>query len=64
MANLEQSGSWNPEAWSVKLTFSLIVNFVLQEIKIKLRHFLHSSHTITFSRCTIFDKKYKKCRHQ
>ena len=29
MTNLEQSGSWIPDAWSVKLKFSLIVTFYL-----------------------------------
>ena len=29
MTNLEQSGSWIPDAWSVKLNFSLIVIFYL-----------------------------------
>ena len=29
MTNLEQSGSWIPDTWSVKLTFSLIVTFYL-----------------------------------
>ena len=29
MANLEQSGSWILDAWSVKLTFSLIVTFYI-----------------------------------
>ena len=27
MANLEQSSSWIPDAWSVKLTFPLTVTF-------------------------------------
>ena len=31
MTNLEQSGSWIPDAWSVKLKFSLIVTFYLTE---------------------------------
>ena len=29
MANLEQSGSRIPDAWSLVLTFSLILNFYL-----------------------------------
>ena len=29
MANLKQSESWIPDAWSVKLTFSSIVTFYL-----------------------------------
>ena len=29
LANLEYSGSENPDIWSVKLTFSLIVSFYL-----------------------------------
>ena len=31
MANLEQSGSQDPHAWSEKLTFSLIVAFYLRK---------------------------------
>ena len=29
MANLEQAGNWIPDAWSVKLLFSLKVTFHL-----------------------------------
>ena len=29
MTNLEQSGSWIPDVWSVKVSFSLIVTFYL-----------------------------------
>ena len=29
----EQSGSWIPNAWSVKLTFSLIVSFCLKKLE-------------------------------
>ena len=40
MTNLEQSGSWIPGAWSVKLTFLLIyVHFhILQKLKIGLNN--------------------------
>ena len=33
MTNLEQSGSWIPDAWSVKLKFSLIVAFYFTKTK-------------------------------
>ena len=33
MTNLEQSGSWIPDAWFVKLTFSLIITFYLTKIE-------------------------------
>ena len=33
MTNLEQSGSWIPDAWSVKLIFSLIITFYLTKIE-------------------------------
>ena len=33
MTDLEQSGSWIPDAWSVKLILSLIVTFYLTETK-------------------------------
>ena len=33
MVNLEQSGSWIPDAWSVIFTFSVIVTFSLTKIE-------------------------------
>ena len=33
--NLEQSGSWIPEAWSLKLTYPLITFFYLTKIENK-----------------------------
>ena len=33
----EQSGSWIPNAWSVKLTFSLIVSFCLKKLETWVR---------------------------
>ena len=33
LANLEQSGSWIPDVWSVKPRFSLTVTFYLTKIK-------------------------------
>ena len=38
MANLEQSGSHIPDAWSVILTFSLILIFILQKLKAELKN--------------------------
>ena len=35
IVNLEQSGSWIPDAWSVKLTFSLMVIFSLKKTEKK-----------------------------
>ena len=37
MANLEQYGSWIPNAWSVKLAFSLIVTFYLVKTETELK---------------------------
>ena len=56
MANFEQSGSRIPDAWSVKLTFSLIITFS-QKLKTELINLKHSSHAIALSKGTIFDKK-------
>ena len=50
-ANLEQSGSQIPDAYSVKLMFSL------QKLKTELKIIKHSSHTIALSKGTIFAKK-------
>ena len=33
MANLQLFGNWIPDAWSIKLTFSLIVIFYFTELK-------------------------------
>ena len=57
MTNLEQSGSWIPDARSVKFTFSLIVTFILQKLEIDLNNFYHSSHTIAFSKGAVFFQK-------
>ena len=35
MANLKQSGNWIPDAWSVKLTFSLIATFYFSPFNLK-----------------------------
>ena len=40
MANLEQSGSPIPDAWSVTLTFSLIVTFYLRKTENRTKKFL------------------------
>ena len=43
IANLEQFGSRIPDAWSVKLTFSLTVTFSPTKTEKKLKNLLHSS---------------------
>ena len=37
MANLKQSGRWIPDIWSVKITFLLIVTFILDKLKTELK---------------------------
>ena len=54
MAKLEQSGSRILNAWSVILTFSIIIIFILQKLKTELKNLEHSSHTIALSIGTIF----------
>ena len=49
MTNLEQSISWIPDAWSVKLTFSLIVTFYFTKTE--------NGTKIALSKGTIFNKK-------
>ena len=53
MANLEQSRRRIPNAWSVKLTFSL-TETILQKLETELKNIYHSSHTL--SKDSIFDK--------
>ena len=50
MVNLQPSGSWVLETWSIKLIFSLMVTFYLTEPE-------NRSYTITLSKGTIFAKK-------
>ena len=57
MANLEQSGSRIPDAWSVKLLFPLTVTFYTTKTENRTKNMEHSPHTIAFSKGTIFDKK-------
>ena len=40
MANLEQSGSQVPEAWTVKLTFLLTVTFYLKKSESRAKKYL------------------------
>ena len=56
MTNLEQSGSRVPEAWSLKLTFSLTVTFWLTKTENRAKKSL--THTIALSKGTIFAKKF------
>ena len=44
MASLEQSGSWIPDAYSVKLTFSLTVTFYFTKTENRTKKSLHLSH--------------------
>ena len=57
MDNFEQFGSWDLDAWSVKLTFSIVVAFYLTKLKTELKNLKYSSHPIALSKGTIFDKK-------
>ena len=63
LANLEQLENWIPEAWFVKVLFSLIVFFYLTKTENKTKK--HNSRTIALSKGTIFAKKmlifYQKC---
>ena len=59
MANLEISGDWIPDAWSVKLTFSSRVIFYLTKTEIELKNLEHTPHAIALSKGTISDAK--KC---
>ena len=59
MANLKPPESQIPDAWSIKLTFSLIVTFYLTEPKKKeLKNLKDSSYTIYLTYSTIFAKKF------
>ena len=58
MANLQASWSQVPEAWSIKLTFSLIVTCYLTKLESKTKKSLtDSSHTIALRKGAIFTKK-------
>ena len=58
MANLQPSGSRVPNAWSIKLTFSLTVTFYLTKTENRTKKWLkNSSHTIVLTKGTIFAKK-------
>ena len=57
MANLEQSGSRIPDAWSVKVAFLLTAIFYFKNWKTELENLKCSSPTIAFSKGTIIDKK-------
>ena len=45
------------DALSLKLTFSIIVTFILQKLKTELNNLQHSSHTIALSKGTISTRK-------
>ena len=64
MVNLEQSGSRIPNAWSVILTFSLILIFILQKLKAELKNLSHSSCAIALIKGLIFAKKKQIFCHQ
>ena len=57
-ANLEQSGSQIPDAYCVKLMFSLIVPLYLKKTENRTKKYqTQRSHTIALSKGTIFAKK-------
>ena len=57
MANLELFRSRILDAQSVKLTFSLIVIFILHKLKTELKNLQDSSHIVALSKGTIVAKK-------
>ena len=58
-ANLEQSWSWIPEAWSIKLTFSIKVTFCLTKTETRNKKYLKNLYP---KKCWFFSKK--NCQHQ
>ena len=56
MANLEQFGRRIPNAWYVKLTFSLAVTFYLRKTENRTKKFKRSSLTISLKKGYIFPK--------
>ena len=58
MANLKQYGSQIPDAWSVKLTFSLTVTFYLTKIENRTKNSLTQLSYYYFEKRYIFDKKW------
>ena len=57
-ANLEQSECWITQAYSLKLTFSLIVAFYLTKTGNRTKKFLTQVPHIALSKGTIFPKSY------
>ena len=57
MANLEQSRIRSPDAWSVKLIFSLTVTIYLTKSENRIKKSQNSSHSITLSKGPVFTKK-------
>ena len=57
IVNLQPCGSRIPDGWSIKLIFSLIVTFILQNAKTKLKNLGHSPYSVALSKDTIFAKK-------
>ena len=50
MVDLEQSGTWILDPWSMILKFSLIATFYFaKKVKIELKNLYHSSHTTALS---------------
>ena len=59
IASLEQFRSWIPDGQWVKLTFSLIVTFTLQNLKTELKNLELNSRIIILGKDTIFAKNVK-----
>ena len=53
---LQPCGSHISDAQSIKLTFSLKITSILQNLKTELKNLQHSFHAITLSKGTIFAK--------
>ena len=69
MANLEQSENWIPDAWSLKLTFLLIVTIYSMENKHRTKKSLTQLILLLSVKVLFFEKKktqrfFKKCWHQ
>ena len=58
MVDLEQSGTWILDPWSMILKFSLIATFYFaKKVKIELKNLYHSSHTTALSIQLLFLQK-------
>ena len=60
MANLEQSENWIPDAWSLKLTFLLIVTIYSMENKHRTKKSLTQLILLLSVKVLFFEKKKKR----